>query len=582
MATRIPRHDFRTDNAAEVMDPVVKGAEDVLDELETSASGRFDALDRTLAVAKWRCLTDPTAAEFPTWEAWVTAMQTGSALFAAGTAAEGPVPCRIGSMGEVKNLPATGSRDHLHAGSWLTSYYLAVICRENDRLHQLAQVPVWFLRASGAEFDEYVYAWVETLQNAWFRRPEMWDTLVTAVDGTDPDVTRVADRETMLKVLYPPLELFHRYQRQDAVRFNSALADALGPLAIACMAHDAGMPIEVESEYLPQHLLRRSWVGEYDTGGGEVPRHGVEPTTFLGRRAAVPHDTDISALTTEQAEYLRELVRRYHSGHGTTVTVAGATVQAPQGTRSLHNLAEFCRRADPGDWPRLVERHFSALDGAADATADSPGQMLDRTYLRLVPEDAIPPEAAPSFRYARHVAPGLLETLAWDLPDAVRLLDDRAVTRVGLEALRDAGRANLVEEPVEYDTWRTESGAVLHAVSGESMFVASKALVLDDLARAVTGRELPEDGALFTVPSRHHLVFHPLADQHVVSAVNDLAAFGLGAYNDNPGPLSPRLYWWRKGAVRCLTHIDEETRSFSVVPPDELLAIMRRLHSATA
>ncbi|MET9819971.1 immunity 49 family protein [Streptomyces sp. NPDC006355] len=40
---------------------------------------------------------------------------------------------------------------------------------------------------------------------------------------------------------------------------------ALGPLAIACMAHDADMPVEVESEYLPRALLRRSWVGEYDT-----------------------------------------------------------------------------------------------------------------------------------------------------------------------------------------------------------------------------------------------------------------------------------------------------------------------------
>ncbi|MEG3631994.1 Imm49 family immunity protein [Streptomyces poriticola] len=40
---------------------------------------------------------------------------------------------------------------------------------------------------------------------------------------------------------------------------------ALGPLAIACMAFDNGFPVEVESEYLPRHLLIRSWVGEFDT-----------------------------------------------------------------------------------------------------------------------------------------------------------------------------------------------------------------------------------------------------------------------------------------------------------------------------
>ncbi len=40
---------------------------------------------------------------------------------------------------------------------------------------------------------------------------------------------------------------------------------ALAPLALACMAHDADIPIEVQSEYMPIALLRRSWVGEYDT-----------------------------------------------------------------------------------------------------------------------------------------------------------------------------------------------------------------------------------------------------------------------------------------------------------------------------
>ncbi|MDQ0941966.1 hypothetical protein QFZ67_003671 [Streptomyces sp. V1I1] len=129
---------------------------------------------------------------------------------------------------------------------------------------------------------------MEALQNAWFGRPETWDSLVTAVSGTNPETTQVASKELMLKILYPPLELFHRYQRQEAEQFNAALVDALtwhkeywtanearslsgeglvalGPLAIACMAYDADMPIEVESEYLPKHLLQRSWVGEYDT-----------------------------------------------------------------------------------------------------------------------------------------------------------------------------------------------------------------------------------------------------------------------------------------------------------------------------
>jgi hypothetical protein len=92
----------------------------------------------------------------------------------------------------------------------------------------------------------------------------------------------------MLKILSPPLDLFQHYLRREPERFNASLVDALtwhkeywtanearsrsaeglvalGPLAIACMAYDVDMPIDVESEYLPQALLKRSWVGEYDT-----------------------------------------------------------------------------------------------------------------------------------------------------------------------------------------------------------------------------------------------------------------------------------------------------------------------------
>ncbi|TYC68162.1 hypothetical protein EH183_40625 [Streptomyces sp. CB01881] len=302
---------------------------------------------------------------------------------------------------------------------------------------------------------------------------------------------------------------------------------------------------------------------------------------FFRSKDTPQHDPHLPALTTDQADHLRDLVRRHHAGDP-RVTVAGDTVHAPQGTRALHNLAELCRRADPREWPRLVEHHFRALDGAEAATPQGSEQILRSAYLRLLPEDAFPPEAAASFSYVRRVAPGLQEALALDLPEAVRLLDDRSVAEVGLEALRAAGRANLVREPVEYDVAQGRGGATLHIVSGESMFVASKALVLADLARAVTGRDLPEEGALFTVPSRHYLVFHPLAGRQVVEAVNDLAAFGLGAHQDNPGPLSPRLYWWRKGTVTSLTHIDEATRSFSVAPPEELMAILRRLHETGA
>ncbi len=51
---------------------------------------------KTLSTAYIHCLHDPTANASETWEAWVAAMQTGSALFASATAPEGTtVECMI-------------------------------------------------------------------------------------------------------------------------------------------------------------------------------------------------------------------------------------------------------------------------------------------------------------------------------------------------------------------------------------------------------------------------------------------------------------------------------------------------------
>ncbi|MER6250004.1 Imm49 family immunity protein [Streptomyces sp. NPDC001584] len=102
-----------------------------------------------------------------------------------------------------------------------------MICRENDRLKQLAQVPVEYLRAPGAEFDESAHAWIETLQNLWFGREETRNTLVTAVQGTAPGQPRIADDDLTLKILYPPLALFQLYLRREDHAFTDSLARAM-------------------------------------------------------------------------------------------------------------------------------------------------------------------------------------------------------------------------------------------------------------------------------------------------------------------------------------------------------------------
>ncbi|MEV0123574.1 hypothetical protein AB0I16_18930 [Streptomyces sp. NPDC050703] len=66
-----------------------------VDELDGSAS-IIDAVFNTLVLnLRARCVVDPRAEAVETWEAAVTAMQLGSALFTVTVEGEGTVECRI-------------------------------------------------------------------------------------------------------------------------------------------------------------------------------------------------------------------------------------------------------------------------------------------------------------------------------------------------------------------------------------------------------------------------------------------------------------------------------------------------------
>jgi hypothetical protein len=257
-----------------------------VERLERSPGMVDSVFSKALLHLQARCTVDPSAAALETWEAAVSAMQIGTALFRITGATEGTVECRI--SGEVRHLPAIGHRPYADAGNWLTAFWLAVVCREQKRMTQLCEIPIDGLRSGEGEYDAYIYHWVDTLQEYWLRRPDLVEKLVKTIRASHPEAVSVAPRDLLQGVLYPPIELFHRFVRQDADGFNQALVEALqlhkaywtadedrakdpagrialGPLALACLAYDGGMAVEVESEYLPAHLLRRDWLGEFPT-----------------------------------------------------------------------------------------------------------------------------------------------------------------------------------------------------------------------------------------------------------------------------------------------------------------------------
>ncbi|WP_327190575.1 immunity 49 family protein [Streptomyces xinghaiensis] len=287
MTVHIARHELPAGPEAErfaerANEHLLRG----IDRLEESTAVIDSLFGTAVMTLRARCVIDPRAAAVETWEAAVNAMQLGSALFAVTGVSEGRVECRINR--KMRSLPATGPMSTADAGTWLTAFWLAVICRERQRMTELCEVPLERLRSPEGQYDEYIYHWVDTLQTYWLRRPGLVEKLTATFEASDPSVARIAPKDLLQGLLYPPINLFYHFVRRDEAGFSPALVEALklhqaywtlteervtdidgsialGPLAIASLAYDGELPIEVESEYLPKHLLQHGWLGEFPT-----------------------------------------------------------------------------------------------------------------------------------------------------------------------------------------------------------------------------------------------------------------------------------------------------------------------------
>ncbi|MFD9358447.1 immunity 49 family protein [Streptomyces sp. NPDC060031] len=286
MTVTVARHIVPGPDAERFAERLSQGVAKRIDRLESSTDAIDFAFSTALQALQAHCVADPQAAKLETWEATVNAMQVGSALFAVTGASEGTVDCRINE--KMQTLSAIGPQPFADAGNWLTAFWLAVICREQTRMTQLCEIPLERLRSPEGTYDEFVYHYVDVLQTYWLQRSGLVDKLIAAIETSNPAVAQTTPRDLLQGVLYPPINLFYHFVRKHEEGFSPALEEALklhkaywtldedreadidgavalGPLAMASLAYDGKLPIKVESDYLPKHLLEHGWLGEFPT-----------------------------------------------------------------------------------------------------------------------------------------------------------------------------------------------------------------------------------------------------------------------------------------------------------------------------
>jgi hypothetical protein len=238
---------------------------------------------------------------------------------------------------------------------------------------------------------------------------------------------------------------------------------------------------------------------------------------------------------------------------------------------SLLNLAQLCHAAGHDAFPKVITSHFDALvAGRSDrALADELVGDLARARphlkLRLYPRDTFN-EQERDF-VIRDVADDLCAVLCFDLPSNVVTVNAGALSRWGCsaddvwyQALANMRRTDRVKiENIDV------GGATLATLTGDSFFIASNLLLLDDYLPT----ELPW-GALAAVPNRHTLVFHPIVDSTALRAIDAMVVMANDMCADGPGSISPNLFWWKDGTLRTLP-TRETDEHYEFAPPDDFV-----------
>jgi hypothetical protein len=231
-------------------------------------------IESAIRIAGALAVLDPGADELCT--ALRMASATSAGLFRLMLSAKGESSISFGD-GRRAMVRNTGVTSETHVGTWHTGFYLACIVRDAAALDELARTPVDALRRSSTTADDCMFLWVEALQ-AWHKdEAGAVAKLQAAIDATDIEEHEIEFEDYVLNMLVPQMQLLFRLITHEVGPFNESLQFALerhkkywssakqkrspmgflalAPLAFASLAHDAGLAIEVESDYLPGHLV---------------------------------------------------------------------------------------------------------------------------------------------------------------------------------------------------------------------------------------------------------------------------------------------------------------------------------------
>lgn len=281
------------------------------------------------------------------------------------------------------------------------------------------------------------------------------------------------------------------------------------------------------------------------------------------KAAATDADADLDGLTVEEAAHLRDLFAAHWPSEAGAITMHGEYAETEGGAQlGLYNLSRAVRAVPREQWPQVVAGHISGLLGQESRPADgdlSDAEILALVKARVISSSYLPDTHAPNFTYRRAIAEGLEAILMLDHPETTTAIPDEIVNRFDAETLWSAAIAASIEEPVDAMQTIGEGTEAFQVAVGDSFFTSSRALDMP-AALARFGAVSVPHGVLFAVPTRHLLAFRVVDGPEAVHAVAGMQQFVQTVFDQQPGEISPHLYYWNDGLYELAASIDAEGR----------------------
>ncbi|MFE3191649.1 immunity 49 family protein [Nocardia sp. NPDC059240] len=281
MKETIPHHGHSTNSDRRRAEDLQSHLAALIESVEDIPESVGFAFGTALLTMQCNCWVDRDAKYFKTCESFATAMQLGAAMFAVSGSPSGELRESL-IAGKVRSLPTIGANSFANVENWITAFYLAIVCRDQARMNELCRISSGSLRTSGAA-DEFLYLWMDTLQKFWLQEDGLYAKLQQTIEASYAEVVEIASEGLLQTILYPPIHILHCLVFEGETQFNIALKDALelhkiywtsdidrlsdvagsialAPLAMACIAYDMNIPVNVESSYIPELVLNGNWL----------------------------------------------------------------------------------------------------------------------------------------------------------------------------------------------------------------------------------------------------------------------------------------------------------------------------------